>query len=88
MLSEKAFQKVTNRKTKVASYYLDATLFGDYWGWFDKRFYHHTGAVSTWYCLSCPLHWQLVLSLCSIQEGPLVHAHGVMFARWHLAKHL
>jgi alanine-glyoxylate transaminase/serine-glyoxylate transaminase/serine-pyruvate transaminase len=48
MLSDKAFKKVTSRKTKVASYYLDATLFGDYWGWFDKRFYHHTGAVSTW----------------------------------------
>ncbi len=48
MLSERAFQKLSNRKTKVASYYLDATLFGDYWGWYDKRFYHHTGAVSTW----------------------------------------
>lgn len=48
MMSEKAFKKVQARKTKVASYYLDATLFGDYWGWLDKRFYHHTGAVSTW----------------------------------------
>ena len=55
MFSDRAFKKVTSRKTKVASYYLDATLFGDYWGWFDKRFYHHTGAVSTW-CGSFPLH--------------------------------
>ena len=50
MMSEKAFKKVQARKIKVASYYLDATLFGDYWGWLGKRFYHHTGAVSTW----CP----------------------------------
>ena len=48
MMSEKAMAKVLARKTPVASYYLDATLFGDYWGWFGKRFYHHTGAVSTW----------------------------------------
>ena len=57
MLSEKAFKKVLARKTKVASYYFDATLFGDYWGWFDKRFYHHTGAVSTW-CPPLPSYTQ------------------------------
>ena len=22
---------------------------GDYWGWYNKRWYHHTGMVSTWY---------------------------------------
>lgn len=24
---------------------------GDYWGWFGKRFYHHTGPVSTFYAM-------------------------------------
>lgn len=43
MLSERALQKVLARKTKVRSYYLDLNLVGDYWGWFDKRSYHHTG---------------------------------------------
>ena len=45
MLSERAMQKILNRHTKVASYYLDMTLVGDYWGWFNKRWYHHTGAL-------------------------------------------
>ena len=69
MLSERAFEKLKNRKTKVASYYLDATLFGDYWGWFDKRFYHHTGAVSTW-CVTpsccCGRRLQRTICLCSL----------------------
>lgn len=48
MLGERGFIKLLNRKSKVASYNFDLTLIGDYWGWFDKRFYHHTGMVSTW----------------------------------------
>lgn len=24
---------------------------GDYWGWYGKRFYHHTGPVSTFYAM-------------------------------------
>ena len=44
MLSERAMQKILNRKAKVRSYYLDMNLVGDYWGWFGKRTYHHTGA--------------------------------------------
>lgn len=24
---------------------------GDYWGWYNKRWYHHTGMVSTWYAM-------------------------------------
>ena len=31
---ERAMQKLLNRKTKVASYYFDLTLVGDYWGEF------------------------------------------------------
>jgi aspartate aminotransferase-like enzyme len=29
----------------------DLTLIGDYWGWYDKRFYHHTGMVSMTYAM-------------------------------------
>ena len=50
-LSERALEKIKNRKTKVRSYYLDMNLVGDYWGWFGGRSYHHTGMVSTWYGL-------------------------------------
>jgi alanine-glyoxylate transaminase/serine-glyoxylate transaminase/serine-pyruvate transaminase len=48
MLGERGLQKLLGRKTKVASYYFDLTLVGDYWGWFGKRFYHHTGMISNW----------------------------------------
>jgi len=48
---ERAMAKLHSRKTKVASYYFDLNLIGDYWGWFGKRFYHHTGTISTWYAM-------------------------------------
>eukprot|EP00201_Polytomella_parva_P022457 CAMPEP_0175040986 /NCGR_PEP_ID=MMETSP0052_2-20121109/1630_1 /TAXON_ID=51329 ORGANISM="Polytomella parva, Strain SAG 63-3" /NCGR_SAMPLE_ID=MMETSP0052_2 /ASSEMBLY_ACC=CAM_ASM_000194 /LENGTH=401 /DNA_ID=CAMNT_0016303383 /DNA_START=57 /DNA_END=1262 /DNA_ORIENTATION=- len=51
MLSERAFQKVQNRKVPPQTYALDINLIGDYWGWFNKRFYHHTGPISTFYAL-------------------------------------
>ena len=51
MLNERAFEKLSNRKTKPATYQNDLTLIGDYWGWYDKRFYHHTGMVSMTYAM-------------------------------------
>lgn len=36
-------QKLQSRKTPPATYNLDMNLIGDYWGWFGKRSYHHTG---------------------------------------------
>lgn len=51
MLNDRAMEKLANRKTKVASYQNDLTLIGDYWGWYDKRFYHHTGMVSMTYAM-------------------------------------
>lgn len=48
MLSERGLSKLLNRKTKVATYNFDLNLIGDYWGWFGKRSYHHTGMVSNW----------------------------------------
>ena len=51
MLGPRAFEKLQSRKSKVASYQNDLTLIGDYWGWYDKRFYHHTGMVSMTYAM-------------------------------------
>eukprot|EP00884_Botryococcus_braunii_P002472 jgi/Botrbrau1/12225/Bobra.0197s0018.1 len=45
---ERAFEKLRKRKSPPATYNLDLNLIGDYWGWFKKRFYHHTGMVSNW----------------------------------------
>ncbi|KAG1673233.1 hypothetical protein FOA52_013113 [Chlamydomonas sp. UWO 241] len=50
-LSERAMEKLQSRKTPVATYNLDLNLVGDYWGWFGKRSYHHTGMVSMWYAM-------------------------------------
>jgi alanine-glyoxylate transaminase/serine-glyoxylate transaminase/serine-pyruvate transaminase len=50
-LSERALAKIKARKTPPATYNLDLNLVGDYWGWFGKRSYHHTGMVSTWYAM-------------------------------------
>lgn len=50
-LGPRAMAKLQARKTKVRSYYLDMNLVGDYWGWYGKRSYHHTGMVSMWYAM-------------------------------------
>lgn len=44
--SEKACQKIFNRKTKPVSYFLDMSWLANYWGCDGKpRMYHHTGPV-------------------------------------------
>lgn len=50
-LSERALEKIKSRKTPPATYNLDLNLIGDYWGWFGKRSYHHTGESSG--CAAC-----------------------------------
>ncbi|GAX73666.1 hypothetical protein CEUSTIGMA_g1117.t1 [Chlamydomonas eustigma] len=50
-LSPRAMEKIQRRKTPPATYNLDLNLIGDYWGWFGKRSYHHTGMVSTCYAM-------------------------------------
>eukprot|EP00879_Flechtneria_rotunda_P027726 GHRR01029715.1.p1 GENE.GHRR01029715.1~~GHRR01029715.1.p1 ORF type:complete len:219 (+),score=76.37 GHRR01029715.1:723-1379(+) len=49
--SERALEKLHSRKTKPATFNLDLNMIGDYWGWYGKRFYHHTGPVSTFYAM-------------------------------------
>uniref|UniRef100_A0A8C1J1E2 Alanine--glyoxylate aminotransferase n=1 Tax=Cyprinus carpio TaxID=7962 RepID=A0A8C1J1E2_CYPCA len=51
--SERACQKIFNRRTKPISYFLDMSWLANYWGCDDKpvRAYHHTGPVSSFYGL-------------------------------------
>jgi alanine-glyoxylate transaminase / serine-glyoxylate transaminase / serine-pyruvate transaminase len=49
-LSQRALDVVKARKTKVQSWYLDASLVADYWSE-SKRAYHHTAPISMVYAL-------------------------------------
>lgn len=45
----KAVDKLKNRKTKVRSWYLDASMLLSYWG--EQRAYHHTAPINMTYAL-------------------------------------
>ena len=45
---DRAIEVMTNRKTKVQSFYLDMTALRDYW---QQRVYHHTAPISMIYSL-------------------------------------
>ena len=45
----RAVEVLRSRKTKVANWYLDLTLLGQYWG--GERIYHHTAPISMIYAL-------------------------------------
>jgi alanine-glyoxylate transaminase/serine-glyoxylate transaminase/serine-pyruvate transaminase len=47
--SEKAMEKLRNRKAAVQSWYLDMTMLEKYWG--PERVYHHTAPISMIYAL-------------------------------------
>lgn len=47
--SERAIEKIRNRKTKVRSWYFDLTEIEKYWS--NMRTYHHTGPISMIYAL-------------------------------------
>ncbi|XP_072771224.1 alanine--glyoxylate and serine--pyruvate aminotransferase a isoform X2 [Nerophis lumbriciformis] len=51
--SERACQKIFNRRTKPVSFFLDLSWLANYWGCDDKpsRMYHHTAPVSAFYAL-------------------------------------
>lgn len=50
-ISERAAQKIKNRKSKVQSWFLDLTLVMEYWGGENRRTYHHTAPVNSLYSL-------------------------------------
>lgn len=49
--SERAVEVITNRHTKVQSWFLDTNLVMGYWGPNAKRAYHHTAPVNALYAL-------------------------------------
>lgn len=49
--SERALEKVRNRKQKVQSWFLDLNLVMGYWGGGAKRAYHHTAPINALYGL-------------------------------------
>jgi len=49
--SERALDKIKNRKSKVQSWFLDLNLVMGYWGSGQKRAYHHTAPVNALYGL-------------------------------------
>jgi len=42
-------EKLQQRRTKVANWYLDMSLLGKYWG--SDRIYHHTAPINLYYAL-------------------------------------
>jgi alanine-glyoxylate transaminase / serine-glyoxylate transaminase / serine-pyruvate transaminase len=48
-MSSRAIEKLTNRQTKVANWYLDMNLLTKYWG--KERVYHHTAPINMNYAL-------------------------------------
>uniref|UniRef100_A0A8R1HQN8 Alanine--glyoxylate aminotransferase n=1 Tax=Caenorhabditis japonica TaxID=281687 RepID=A0A8R1HQN8_CAEJA len=54
--SDRAIQKIRNRKQRVASFYFDALELGNYWGCDGElKRYHHTAPISTVYALRAAL---------------------------------
>ena len=49
--SEKAVEKIKNRKSKIQSWFLDQSLVMSYWSGDKKRTYHHTAPVNSLYAL-------------------------------------
>jgi alanine-glyoxylate transaminase/serine-glyoxylate transaminase/serine-pyruvate transaminase len=64
--SERAVEKIKNRKNKVQSWFLDLNLVMGYWGEGAKRAYHHTAPINALY----GLHEALVI----LQEEGLENA--------------
>ena len=48
-MSSRAVEKMQQRRTKVANWYLDMTLLSKYWG--QERTYHHTAPINLYYAL-------------------------------------
>ncbi len=49
--SQRALEKIKNRKTKVQSWFMDLNLVMGYWGAATKRAYHHTAPINALYGL-------------------------------------
>ncbi len=49
--NERALEKISNRKSKVQSWFMDLNLVMGYWGEGAKRAYHHTAPINALYAL-------------------------------------
>lgn len=56
-MSSRAVEKLSTRKTKVQSWYLDLNMVHQYWG--HERFYHHTAPINMLYALHEALNMAL-----------------------------
>ena len=65
--SDRAVERIKQRKNKVQSWFLDMQLVMGYWGGSSKRAYHHTAPVNDLYAL----HESLVM----LQEEGLENSH-------------
>ncbi len=45
-LSERALHVTQNRNSKPFTWYLDLAMLANYWGWGERRIYHHTAHIS------------------------------------------
>jgi len=48
-MSQRAMEKLQQRRTKVENWYLDMSLLSKYWG--NERVYHHTAPINLYYAL-------------------------------------
>lgn len=74
-MSQRAVDKLKNRKTKPATYNLDLNLIADYWGWFKpQRSYHHTGDSECLLPAASDLrhHWLQREQLCDFNDTILL----------------
>lgn len=75
--SEKAMQKIRNRKVRVPSFYFDVLELGNYWGCDDQPIrYHHTAPISSVYALRSAL---AVVANEGVDEGVQRHVQNARF---------
>ncbi|MCA9613487.1 MAG: alanine--glyoxylate aminotransferase family protein [Sandaracinus sp.] len=74
-LSERAWTKLKNRKTKPQSWYLDLELIGSYWG--SERAYHHTAPINMLYGIHEALRLALEEGLPARFERHVRHAKAL-----------
>ncbi len=71
----RAVEVIQNRKTKVQSWYLDATMLSQYWG--DERVYHHTAPINMTYALYEALRLILEEGLENVFARHLLNHHAL-----------
>ncbi|KAK6738516.1 hypothetical protein RB195_020551 [Necator americanus] len=75
--SDRAIQKIKNRKERVPSFYFDVLELGNYWGCDDQaKRYHHTAPISSVYALRAAL---AVIAKEGIDEGVRRHVENAKF---------